>query len=659
MGVDIGGIDLTLHCGYPGSLSSLLQQSGRAGRGGNIDTPSFSIIVCFSSPSEQQIWKHPKGLLIRGLCAPPSVPLNSGIVNGHMMCAGKEHPLCGSYPTSILLNLNSPCDGIKYSISGTKSLLSDHDLFGSKYIYEESLEKLLDQGLVRREKVNITNLLAFQKLTTVTVFTTHPTIDKPYSRVSMRSIEPISYSIVDTSNPIQDGKTDAIHDTSAIMDTIPYSRVFYHAFPGAIIMHRGRRYRIHTMTSPPPLIDCSVGYRYYGNNLGCYATPTTAQYSTQALSTTLITVVKELERVQIVVNSKTSPFTNKDDIIPKPKIDADHAAVETRRSPIKDSQMLVLTDGTIAGNGVVNVKRTVHGYKKLSLVNRVELSRTEISLPPMEYDTNALWIDTEASNLNEVIMDYDAGVHALSHALVAVAPLFVPCTMSDLDCDHSHYSCTRVLLFDVRAGGAGTTSQLWQHFFHPKGILESAIDLLEDCPSGCCNIGGIYKGGCPGCLQSVPCVNFHQDLNRTSALHIARRMLVRIKQSELYQRNFEKFAINKSDSSTLSTLNTKSNVTDVNKIYEDMAKLTPQRRVREKALRYASDLVSARKRNILVGRPSWPMDDNAGLLQGSLQMERIIHDTECSGIDGSSGEIKNSGGFITPQCIISPPYEKS
>jgi len=143
------------------------------------------------------------------------------------------------------------------------------------------------------------------------------------------------------------------------------------------------------MTSPPPLIDCSVGYRYYGNNLGCYATPTTAQYSTQALSTTLITVVKELERVQIVVNSKTSPFTNKDDIIPRPKIDADHAAVETRKSPIKDSQMLVLTDGTIAGNGVVNVKRTVHGYKKLSLVNRVELSRTEISLPPMEYDTNA------------------------------------------------------------------------------------------------------------------------------------------------------------------------------------------------------------------------------------------------------------------------------
>lgn len=32
LGVDIGGIDLTLHTGYPASISSLFQQAGRAGR---------------------------------------------------------------------------------------------------------------------------------------------------------------------------------------------------------------------------------------------------------------------------------------------------------------------------------------------------------------------------------------------------------------------------------------------------------------------------------------------------------------------------------------------------------------------------------------------------------------------------------------------------
>lgn len=237
-------------------------------------------------------------------------------------------------------------------------------------------------------------------------------------------------------------------------------------------MHRGRRYKIHSMNSPPAFASANTGRSFNSCNLGAFAKPTSVNYSTNALSITLITIIKQLHRVEIPTAFEEGKET------------------ENKIQPLFEPE---LSPGSFAGNGVVTVKRTVHGYKRLSLVNRVELSRSEISLPPMEYDTNGLWIDTEASILAELMSDYDKGVHALSHAIIAVAPLFVPCSASDLDCDHSIYACSRVLLFDVRAGGAGTCSLLWTFFFHPDGVLKAAIDLLSECQLEC--DAGHYKGG--------------------------------------------------------------------------------------------------------------------------------------------------------------------
>eukprot|EP00559_Dactyliosolen_fragilissimus_P002653 CAMPEP_0184868158 /NCGR_PEP_ID=MMETSP0580-20130426/29391_1 /TAXON_ID=1118495 /ORGANISM="Dactyliosolen fragilissimus" /LENGTH=176 /DNA_ID=CAMNT_0027368863 /DNA_START=61 /DNA_END=588 /DNA_ORIENTATION=- len=161
-------------------------------------------------------------------------------------------------------------------------------------------------------------------------------------------------------------------------------------------------------------------------------------------------------------------------------------------------------------------------------------------MPPMEFDTNAFWIDAEAMTLNDVMIDYDAGVHALSHAILAVAPLFVPCAHSDLDCDHSRKGCTRVLIFDSRAGGVGTSSRLWEHIFREGGLLEAAIELLEECPSFCHEVStSSYGGGCPGCIQSVPCLNFQEDLSRKGGLIIGKRMLERIRRTSHYKQNMK------------------------------------------------------------------------------------------------------------------------
>ena len=339
--------------------------------------------------------------------------------------------------------------------------------------------------------------------------TVHQIVKHPWKRVSLRSIEPVSYAIVDLSHNLQGGKTDKIYHQAAVLDRIPYSRVFYHAFPGAIIMHRGRKYRIQSMESPPPFVG-GTSFGPSTSDLLAFAKPTTLTYSTQALSINQITVVKQMGHAELTSSYVTSS-----------KVSALCPGEKEEGGP---QQKGVTT--AVAGHGIVTVKRTVHGYKKLSHVNRKELSRATISLPPMEFDTYALWIDADAIYLRDVILDFDGGVHALSHAMVAVAPLFLPCSTSDIDCDHAVHDNTRILLYDQRAGGSGITAQLYNSVVD---AISAAVELLEDCTS--CHSS--FDGGCPACLQSVPCDNFHQELSRSAAIRIGKHLIQRLEQSNL------------------------------------------------------------------------------------------------------------------------------
>jgi len=152
LGVDIGGIDLTLHCGYPGSLPSLLQQSGRAGRGGR-NRASFSIVVCFSSPAEQHMWKKPEGILSKKLSyktgedAISPISFNPGVIRGHMLCASAELPLTGEFSSLFLLGNVSDHDNRQNVFA------KDHNLFGNIILYQNAIQTLLSRGLLQKETI--------------------------------------------------------------------------------------------------------------------------------------------------------------------------------------------------------------------------------------------------------------------------------------------------------------------------------------------------------------------------------------------------------------------------------------------------------------------------------------------------------------------------
>ena len=552
LGVDIGGIDLTLHCGYPSSYTSLLQQAGRSGRGKDrLEIPSVAIVICFSSPSEQQLWKRPRSLLSKGPSSCTSIPFQEDLVQGHLLCASEEFPLMASNSVA--------------SIAGPladQPLMSDSFLFGS--LYDDALNSLISSGVVTEEILPCWhNPTATQKL-----WKARPSLRKAWSRLSIRSIEPIQYSIVDLSHSSQRGRSDGIYDVAAILDTIPYSRVFYHAHPGAIITHRGKKYEIVAMTQPPEFVKENFSYMR-SQQLAAYVRPTTATYLTRPLADTIVTIVKQFENIEIEVSSKTEGF----------------------ESPGNNNV-------NFAGCGAVSVKRQVRGYKKLSLVNFTEISRTELTLPPIEFDTFGLYICTDSNSLSGLLGErYGPGVHALSHALLAVAPLFaMGLTRGDIECCHEFYSPNKIILFDERAGGSGCVQRLWQSFFQANGILESAVDLLKTCSS--CTSDSHYDGGCPACLHASQCSKFNTHLSRSAAIVIGERMIDRIKETVLYK-----------------GFNDRINYTDNASFDKNGLDTTPRREARQKAMRKAKEMQSSRDRQFVVARPSWPLDGQSKNLE--------------------------------------------
>jgi DEAD/DEAH box helicase domain-containing protein len=89
MGIDMGKVDLTLLMGYPGSIASFYQQSGRAGRR---DRNSASILIASASPMDQYVIRHcdfvSKGSPEHALIDPDN-PL---ILLEHLKCAAFELP---------------------------------------------------------------------------------------------------------------------------------------------------------------------------------------------------------------------------------------------------------------------------------------------------------------------------------------------------------------------------------------------------------------------------------------------------------------------------------------------------------------------------------------------------------------------------------------
>ena len=90
LGIDVGGLDASIVVGYPGTLASFFQQSGRAGRE---DRDALVVLVGLDTTVNQYVMSHPDYVFGRPVEEAVIEPENPFVVTGHLRCATHELPL--------------------------------------------------------------------------------------------------------------------------------------------------------------------------------------------------------------------------------------------------------------------------------------------------------------------------------------------------------------------------------------------------------------------------------------------------------------------------------------------------------------------------------------------------------------------------------------
>jgi DEAD/DEAH box helicase domain-containing protein len=90
LGVDVGGLDACVLNGFPGTIASMWQQAGRAGRA---QQRSLAVLVAGEDALDQWLMAHPREVFTR---APEPAVVNPGnpfVLDDHLACAAYELPL--------------------------------------------------------------------------------------------------------------------------------------------------------------------------------------------------------------------------------------------------------------------------------------------------------------------------------------------------------------------------------------------------------------------------------------------------------------------------------------------------------------------------------------------------------------------------------------
>jgi DEAD/DEAH box helicase domain-containing protein len=258
-------------------------------------------------------------------------------------------------------------------------------------------------------------------------------------------------------NSISD-KTVTVLCNGNVLETLALTKAYEEVHEGAVLLHQGETY---------------ISEELNLNSLTAKVRQEDVNYHTEAKKTVDVAVKKILEQKQSGVNVKLGEL----------------AITEFYE------EFLVKTYDEIIG-------------------------REPLELPPLNFSTVGMWFIVPDEIRDEVErqgLDFEGGLHAVEHAMIAMAPMYAMCDRWDIGGlstpMHPDTGQASIFIYDGFEGGIGISETLYVSI---RELWEKTLELINNCEC---------KDGCPSCIYSPKCGNENDPLDKKAASIILTRLL--------------------------------------------------------------------------------------------------------------------------------------
>ncbi|MHA1913061.1 MAG: DEAD/DEAH box helicase, partial [Promethearchaeota archaeon] len=173
--------------------------------------------------------------------------------------------------------------------------------------------------------------------------------------------------------------------------------------------------------------------------------------------------------------------------------------------------------------GNVRVEHDYYSYKVIDTITQEIRSRHPLEdIPVRSFDTQAVWFTIPFEYQKDLEMSgYDRGgtIHAIEHAMIAIAPALAQISRWDLGGVSIEFDSVKqqpiIYIYDAFRGGIGISQIL---YFNLNELMGLAHKLVQSCS---CR----SENGCPACIMSPKCGNSNEPLDKVGAQFLLNKLI--------------------------------------------------------------------------------------------------------------------------------------